>query len=112
VGDYDDLMASKSPNDAKLKTAIKLGKTSMAEGVPFGRDSIVRLALRGVWRVAKDDEIDDVLEELRELIPDYLRKREALRQIIAYVATKRAQTDPEEASAARILGTAIQTERI
>ena len=112
VGDYDDMMASKSPNNTKLKTAIKLGKSSMAEGIPFGRDSIVRLALRGVWRVAKEDVVDDVLEELRELIPNYLRQRETLRQIISYVAAKRAQTDPDEASAARILGTAIQTERI
>ena len=112
VGDYDDMMASKSPNNAKLKTAIKLGKTSMAEGTPFGRDSIARLALRGIWRVAKEDEVDSVMEELRELIPDYLRKRDILRQIIAYVAAKRAQIDPAEASAARILGTAIQTERI
>lgn len=112
VGDYDDMMASKSPNNAKLKTAIKLGKTSMAEGIPFGRDSIVRLALRGIWRVAKEDEVDDVLEELRDMIPDYLRKRDTLRQIIAYVAAKREQTEPDEASAARILGTAIQTERI
>lgn len=112
VGDYDDMMASKSPNNAKLKTAIKLGKTSMAEGTPFGRDSIVRLALRGIWRVAKEDEVDEVLEELHELIPDYLRKRGTLRQIIGYVAAKREHTEPEEASAARILGTAIQTERI
>ncbi|MFP2873301.1 anti-phage-associated DUF1156 domain-containing protein [Acetobacter tropicalis] len=112
VGDYDDMMASKAPNNAKLKTAIKLGKTSMAEGTPFGRSSIVRLALRGIWRVAKEDEVDSVMEELRELIPDYLRKRDILRQIIAYVAAKRAQIDPAEASAARILGTAIQTERI
>ena len=112
VGDYDDMMASKSPNNAKLKTAIKLGKTSMAEGIPFGRDSIVRLALRGVWRVAKEDEVEEVLEELREFIPDYLRKRDVLRQIVAYVAAKRGQTDPDEASAARILATAIQTERI
>ncbi|WP_375264086.1 hypothetical protein, partial [Palleronia sp.] len=112
VGDYDDMMASKSPNNARLKTAIKLGKTSMAEGSPFGRDSIVRLALRGVWRIAKEDEVDDVLEELREMIPDYLRKRDTLRQIIAYVAAKREHTEPDEASAARILGTAIQTERI
>jgi adenine-specific DNA methylase len=112
VGDYDDMMASKSPNNAKLKTAIKLGKTSMAEGIPFGRDSIVRLALRGIWRVAKEDEVDEVLEELRELIPDYLRKRDTLRQIIAYVAAKREHAEPDEASAARILGTAIQTERI
>ena len=112
VGDYDDMMASKSPNNAKLKTAIKLGKTSMAEGVPFGRDSIVRLALRGVWRITKEDEVDDVLEELRDMIPDYLRKRDTLRQIIAYMAAKREHMELEEASAARILGTAIQTERI
>lgn len=112
VGDYDDMMASKSPNNAKLKTAIKLGKTSMAEGTPFGRDSIVRLALRGVWRVAKEDEVEDVLEELREMIPSYMRKRDTLRQLIAYVAAKREHTDSAEAAAARILGTAIQTERI
>ena len=112
VSDYDEMMDSKSPNDATLKTAIKLGKSSMAEGTPFGRDSIVRLALRGIWRVAKEDEVDDVLEELREMISDYLRKRDTLRQIVAYVAAKRADTDPDEASAARILGTAIQTERV
>lgn len=112
VGDYDDLMASKTPNNAKLKTAIKLGKSSMAEGTPFGRDSIVRLTLRAIWRIAKEDEVEEVLEELREFIPDYLRKRDTLRAIAAYVAAKRGQSDPEEASAARVLGTAIQTERI
>ena len=112
VGDYDEMMASKSPNNAELKTATKFGKTSMAEGIPFGRDSIVRIALRGVWRVAKDDEVEEVLEELREFIPDYLRKRDVLRQIVSYVAAKRDRSDPDEASAARILATAIQTERI
>lgn len=112
VGDYDEMMASKSPNDAKLKTATKLGKTSMAEGIPFGRDSIVRIALRAIWRVGKEDEVEDVLDELRDLIPDYLRKRDTLRQIVAYMAAKRDRSDPDEASAARILVTAIQTERI
>jgi hypothetical protein len=33
-------------------------------------------------------------------------------QLAAYVAAKRGRTEPEEASAAQILGTAIQTERI
>jgi putative DNA methylase len=112
VGDYDDMMASKSPNNAKLKTATQLGKTSMAEGIPFGRGSIVRLALRGVWRVAKEDEVEEILEELREFIPDYLRKRDVLRQIVSYVAAKRDRSDPDEAKAARILATAIQTERV
>lgn len=112
VGDYDDMMASNSPNDAKLKTGTKLGKTSMAEGVPFGRDSIVRLTLRAIWRVGKEDEVEDVLEELRDLIPDYVRKRDVLVQLCTYMASKRGESEPEEASAARILGTAIQTERI
>ena len=112
VGDYDDLMASKTPNNSKLKTAKGLGRGAMAEGVQFGRDSIVRLALRAIWRVGKEDEVEDVLDELRDLIPDYLRKRDMLRQLVAYVAAKRERSDPEEASAARILGTAIQTERI
>ena len=112
VGDYDDMMASRSPNNAKLKTAIKLGKTVMTEGTPFGRDSIVRLALRGVWRIAREDNVDEVLEELHDMIPEYLRKRDTLSQIIAYVAEKREHTYPDEAAAARILGTAIQMERI
>lgn len=112
VGDYDDLMASKTPNSARLKTAKGLGRGAMTEGGQFGRDSIVRIALRGVWRVGKGDEVEDVLEELRDLIPDYLRRRHTLRQLVAYVAAKRERTEPTEASAARILGTAIQTERI
>jgi putative DNA methylase len=112
VGDYDDMMASKSPNNARLKTATELGKTAMAEGTPFGRDSIVRIALRGVWRIGKEDEAEDVLEELRDLIPDYHRKRDVLTQIVGYLAAKREMTDPAEARAARILVTAIQMERI
>ncbi len=112
VGDYDDLMASKTPNNAKLKTARGLGRGAMTEGVQFGRDSIVRLVLRGIWRVGKGDEVEEVLEEMRDFIPDYLRKRDTLRQLSAYVAAKRGRAEPEEASAARILGTAIQTERI
>lgn len=112
VGDYDELMASKAPNNAKLKAAKGLGRSAMAEGVQFGRNSIVRLALRAIWRVGKEDDVEDVLDELRDLIPDYLRKRDTLRQIVNYVATKREHTEPAEASAARILSIAIQTERI
>jgi adenine-specific DNA methylase len=112
VGDYDDMMASKAPNNARLKTAKQLGKTQMAEGAQFGRDSLVRLALRGVWRVEKEDEVDDVLEELRDMIPDYMRRRETLMAIARFIADKRADRAPEEAAAARILGSAIQMERI
>ena len=112
VADYDNMMASKSPNNASLKTGIKFGKSSMAEGTPFGSDSIVRLALRGVWRVAREDNVDHIIEELRAKIPEYHRKREVLRSIVSYVGAKRKHTDTDEARAARILATAIQTEKI
>ena len=112
VGDYDDMMASKAPNNARLKTAKQLGKAQMTEGAQFGKDSLVRLALRGVWRVEKGDEADDVIEELRDLISDYVRQRDTLIAIARYVADKRADRVPDEAAAARILATAIQTERI
>ena len=112
VTDYDDMMASKSPNNAKLKSAAQLGKTSMAEGVPFGRESIVRLALRAIWRIGKEDEAEDVIEELRDMLPEYGRRRETLIQIVTYLATKRERTDPDEAKAARILEMAIRSERL
>lgn len=112
VTDYDDMMASKSPNNAKLKSATQLGKTSMAEGVPFGRESIVRLALRAIWRIGKEDEAEDVIEELRDMLPEYGRRRETLIQIVTYLATKRERTDPDEAKAARILEMAIRSERL
>ena len=112
VTDYDDMMASKSPNNAKLKSAAQLGKTSMAEGVPFGRESIVRLALRAIWRIGKEDEAEDVVEELRDMLPEYGRRRETLIQIVTYLATKRERTDSDEAKAARILEMAIRSERL
>lgn len=112
VTDYDDMMASKSPNNAKLKSAAQLGKTSMAEGVPFGRESIVRLALRAIWRIGKEDEAEDVIEELRDMLPEFGRRRETLIQIVTYLATKRERTDPDEAKAARILEMAIRSERL
>ena len=84
----------------------------MAEGVPFGRESIVRLALRAIWRIGKEDEAEDVIEELRDMLPEYGRRRETLIQIVTYLATKRERTDPEEAKAARILEMAIRSERL
>lgn len=112
VGDYDDQMASKMPNDARLKSARGLGGSSMVEGALFGRESRVRLALRAIWRTGKGDEIDDVIEELRDLVPNYIHEREALITIIGYIAEKRRTVNEDEARAARVLGAAIRNERI
>ena len=110
INDYTTMMASKSPNDARLKSATLMAGSLMAEDTDFGRKSIVRLSLRGIYRISKDDKIDKVLNELRDIVPDYVRNRDRLCQIIIYIGQK--QKNAHEASAARILGDAIRTEMI
>ena len=110
VNDYTTMMASKTPNDARLKSATQLGGSLMAEDTDFGGKSVVRLALRGIYRIAKEDETDKVLDELRDKVPDYFRNRGRLCQVITYIGQK--QKDAHEASAARVLGDAIRTEMI
>ena len=112
VTDYDVMMASRLPNDARLKTAIEFRGTAMNEGSLFGQGSIIRLVLRAIWRISKEDDADDVLEDLRDNIPGYLQKHETIGQVVAYVADKRASSYPNEASAARSLTTALRMEQI
>ena len=112
VTDYDVMMASILPNNARLKTAIEFRGNGMKKGGDFGQDSIVRLVLRAIWRISKEDDADDVLEDLRGNISDYLQKHETIGQVAAYVADKRASSYPKEASAARSLTTALRMEQI
>ena len=112
VTDYDVMMASKLPNDARLKTAIEFRGTAMNEGSIFGQGSIVRLVLWAIWRISKENDANDVLEDLRINIPGYLQKHEMTGLIAAYVADKRAGSYPHEASAARSLTTALRMEQI
>ena len=112
VVDYEGMMESTLPNNARLKTAIEFRGNGMKKGGDFGQNSIVRLVLRAIWRISKEDDADDVLEDLRGTIPGYLQKHETIGQIAAYVADKRASSYPNEASAARSLTTALRMEQI
>ena len=78
----------------------------MAEGSRSAVTALSRLALRAIWRVGKDDEVEDVLEDLRTSSritwPQTGRSAPDHR-----LCGPRSGSGPntEEASAARILGT-------
>jgi len=55
---------------------------------------------------------DEVMAHLRDLVPDYHRRREDLMVCCQYITQKRKQRFPEEASAAGILLALIRNERL
>ena len=111
VVDKDFYMARAKPNDATMKAAGQFGRTRL-DHADFGKTSVVRLVLRGVDRIERGHDSDDVIGELRDLVPDYLRKHTILVALVGYVADRRGVNSPSEASAARILRTALQNARI
>jgi len=108
VGDYDPLMASVKPNDARLKSAMELGRGEFS-GSEFG-ESATRAVLFALMSLERDKETDEVMSNLRDNVPDYLKHRDTLVAISNYLAGKLAKLRAEEASKARILSGLIRNE--
>lgn len=111
VVDKDFYMASARPNDATMKAAKQFGRAGL-DHADFGKTSAVRLVLRAIDRIERGHDSDDVVAELRDLVPDYLRKHAILVALTGFIADRRGVNSPSEASAARILRTALQNARI
>lgn len=111
VVDKDFYMASARPNDATIKAAKQFGRAGL-DHADFGKTSAVRLVLRAIDRIERGHDSDDVVAELRDLVLDYLRKHAILVALTGFIADRRGVNSPSEASAARILRTALQNARI
>ncbi|WP_309397179.1 hypothetical protein [Cerasicoccus maritimus] len=109
VEDYGELMASQKPNDSRLKTAAEFKKTSF-DG-KFGESSL-RALLYALYELQEDTDLDEVMEHLREQVSDYMSERDLLKAYCQFIAAKRQNTAPDEASAARSLLLAIRNEGI
>ncbi len=108
VDDYRPLMASVKPNDARLKSAMELNRGEFS-GSEFG-ESATRAVLYALMSLERGKESDEVMSNLRDNVPDYLKRRELLVAICNYLAAKGAALRPEEASKARILSGLIRNE--
>lgn len=111
VLDKETYMASNKANDASMKSAMQFGR-NIPEHIDFGKTSLVRIILRAIDRVHRDHDVDEVVAELHDLVPEYYRRHDVLVAIAGYVADKRRNRNEEEASAARILRMALQNEKI
>lgn len=112
VDDYTALMGSLTPNAARLRTPAEMGKKHLAEEVEFGGRSLVRIGLHAIWKLERGEETDLVLEQLRDAIPDYYRKRGTLLAIIAWLAERWRAQDGGHPVAARVLAEALRVEKI
>jgi adenine-specific DNA methylase len=109
VADYTALMGSIKANAARLKTAAEFKKAEF-DG-EFGKTPL-RALLFAFWELQREVGIEAVMEHFRQQVADYWSRREDLVALAQAIAAMREKTVPEEASAARILLTAIKDERL
>ncbi|WP_244032343.1 anti-phage-associated DUF1156 domain-containing protein [Methylobacterium sp. E-016] len=110
VSDYDVLMASMIPNEARLRRAkdFKKGGFEIRE---FGPSS-TRAVLFALYELQAEIEGDIVLSHLKDLVPGYLAAREDIIAITTYIGRKREGVDEGEHRAAGILYGLIRNERL
>ncbi|NCZ86400.1 MAG: hypothetical protein EBY95_02990 [Actinobacteria bacterium] len=78
VQDYGAVMDEVKANHANLKSAAQLGKRGMTASEEFG-PTVLRSVLYAVHLLQENKvKPEDVLHQLRDLVPDYFRERERI----------------------------------
>lgn len=112
VQDYGAVMDEVKANHANLKSAAQLGKRGMTAGEEFG-PTVLRSVLYAV-HLLQDNKVkpEDVMHQLRDLVPDYFRERDRLTALADYVSKKTAKARPDESSNAMVLRDLVRRERV
>jgi putative DNA methylase len=111
VRDMQALMGCDKANEARLRSAVEFGRAEMAEDSELF-NTATRAVLYALMELQAEKDIDDVLAGLPHNLPGYYSERLTVSRLAAYIAKKTESTRPEEASAARVLATAIETQRL
>lgn len=112
VQDYGAVMDEVKANHASLKTAAQLGKRGMTASEEFG-PTVLRSVLYAVHLLQENKvKPEDVLHQLRDLVPDYFRERERIMALADYVSKKTAKARPDESSNAMVLRDLVRRERV
>jgi putative DNA methylase len=114
VRDFRALMGSQKANEARLRSAVELGKAEMGEGSEMQR-SVLRAVLYATMELVGNMDGNDVLAHLMLNIPDYYAdqtRRQRAIDIADYLAKKLETLRPDEASAARVLRELLKNQRL
>jgi putative DNA methylase len=110
LANYDPLMHSVKANNARLKSAVEFARGEFS-GSEFGQ-SPTRAVLFALLSLQRGKEADEVMANLRDNVPAYLKKREEIAAVSQYLAHKLTKQRPEEASAARVLNGLVRNEKV
>lgn len=110
AGDWQPLMGSMKPNDARLKSACEL-KRAECGGSEFGA-SLLRAVLYALFELETEVEADEVMSHLRDNVPGYYARRADIVALAGYLAGKLERLRAGEAAAARVLRDLVKGERL
>jgi putative DNA methylase len=112
VRDDGEIMNEAKANKASLKSAKQLGKKGMNATDEFG-PSILRSVLYAIHLLEENKtKPEDVLHQLRDLVPDYYRERERISILSDYIAGKTSAIRPEESSNSIVLRDLVRREKV
>ena len=117
---WEDLMAERSPNKARLKGAAEFKRTLMT-GHNFSEGSLrpTLYAIAEQWRAtAKEEDPKDSGDRILHFLRDHFglenwtHARQSVRALAAWLGTVWERQRPEEAAAARVVAGLIASERL
>ena len=114
VRDFGPLLASRKANEARLKSAVDLGRAEMGEGSEL-HQSVLRAALYAVMELQKGVDGSEVLAHLTLNVLNYysdVTQRELVAELAGYLAKRLEILRPDEASAARVLRELVKNQRL
>jgi len=114
VHDFRPLLGSLRANEARLKSAVELGRSEMGEGSEL-HESVLRAVLYAVMELVKNVDGNEALAHLTLNIPNYygdMTQRELAIELSGYLENRLDARRPEEASAARVLRELVKNQRL
>jgi putative DNA methylase len=110
VGNRDEVMGEVRANKASLKSAAQLGQRGMNATDEFG-PTVLRSVLYAVHLLqAGKVSSQDVMHQLRDLVPNFYRERDRMVALADYLSQKTVQMRPDESVNARVLRDLIRNE--
>ncbi len=114
VGDFRAFMADERANQARLKSAVELGRSEMSEGSEF-HQSTLRAVLYGIMELEKNLDGNEVVAHLMHNVPNYYgdqTQRDRAIEIADYLAKRLEEIRPGEASSSRVLCELLRAQRL